>query len=169
MVAHVLMQVWSTSTPNRTMSITTRRTALLFEIELCRTVTVEPVMYAPPPWVASGGHTSEGGLCVDATMSDLRCLCQLKCHANTRLCTHGSVVRKWFVKVSRPASVYLHAVRETSPNRTCASTQVAVADVAPTSAPRHAARVRTWLKGATEWVGGWGVRMSEWVGVAATV
>ena len=119
MVARVLMHVWSASTPNRTMSITTRRTALLLEIELYMTVTVEPVMYAPPPWVASGGHTSEGGLCVDATMSDLRCLCQLKCHANTRLCTHGSVVRKWFVKVSRPASVYLQPVRDKPKSNMC--------------------------------------------------
>ena len=55
MVARVLMHVWSASTPNQTMSITTRRTALLLEIELYMTVTVEPVMYAPPPWVASGG------------------------------------------------------------------------------------------------------------------
>ena len=51
------------------MSITTRRTALLLEIELYMTVTDEEYMYAPPPWVASGGHTSEGGLCVDATIS----------------------------------------------------------------------------------------------------
>ena len=55
MVARVLMHVWSASTPNRTMSITTRRTALLLKIELYMTVTVEPVTYAPPPWVASGG------------------------------------------------------------------------------------------------------------------
>ena len=29
--------------------------AVLLEIELYMTVTVEPIMYAPPPWVASGG------------------------------------------------------------------------------------------------------------------
>ena len=103
---------------------------------------------------------------VNSIMSDLRCVHQLTRHANTRLCTHGSVVRKWFVKVSRPASVYLHTVRDKPKSNMCIKTQVAVADVAPTSAPRHAARVRTWLKGATEWVGGWGVCMSVWVGVA---
>ena len=78
-------------------------------------------------------------------------------------------VWKWFVKVSRPASVYLHPVRDKPKSNMCIKTQVAVADVAPTSAPRHAARVRTWLKGATEWVGGWGVCMSVWVGVATVL
>ena len=51
----------------------------------------------------------------------------------------------------------LTACERQKPNRTCESTQVAVADVTRTSAPRHAAGVRMWLKETTEWVGGWGV------------
>ena len=53
MVARVLMHVWGASTPDRTPSATTRRTALLLEIELFSNVTVESHMNAPPPWVSS--------------------------------------------------------------------------------------------------------------------
>ena len=55
MVARVLMHVWGASTPDRTPSATTRRTALLLEIELSMTVTLESIMYAPPPWVPRWG------------------------------------------------------------------------------------------------------------------
>ena len=67
-----------------------------------------------------------------------------------------------------PVRVYLHPARDNGiPNRTCSWTQVAVADVTRTSAPRHAAGVHMWLKETAEWVGGWGVCMSVWVGVGA--
>ena len=90
----------------------------------------------------------------------LWCVCKLKHQTNTWLCIHSGFEKEWFVNCHTP-QVSTYILSETSPNRTCTSTQVAVADVAPTSAPRHAARVHTWLKAATEWVGGWwGVRMS---------
>ena len=56
MIARVLMHVWSASTPVRTMSVTTRRTAVLLEIELSSNATVDTTIYAPPPWVPSRGQ-----------------------------------------------------------------------------------------------------------------
>ena len=78
-----------------------------------------------------------------------------------------SVVRKQYVSVM-PVRAYLHPARDENPNRTCTWTQVVVADVIRTSAPRHTAGVRMWLNETTEWVGGWGVCMSVWVGVGAS-
>ena len=58
-----------------------------------------------------------------------------------------------------PVRVYLQPARDNNPIEQCEPTQVAVADVARTNSPRHAAGVGKWLKGMTEWVGWWGVCM----------
>jgi len=77
-----------------------------------------------------------------------------------------SVARNRFVSITPTVSTYILQETKTQsnmyidPGRSCRCH--------PHSAPRHTAGVRMWLKGTTEWVGGWGVCMSMWVGVGVT-
>ena len=113
-------------------------------VRVAATVSCEYEVATGLGWLRECYYTSGVMPTRTEAMSQLRCVCRSTCSVSDEMVAncHAPQLSTYFLS-------------ETSPNRTCTSTQVAVADVAPTSAPRHAARVHTWLKAATEWVGGW--------------
>jgi len=65
-----------------------------------------------------------------------------------------------------PVSVYLNSA---NPIKYLIAPGRKIEDISRTSVSWHAVGVRMWLKGTTEWSGGWGVCMSVWVGIGATL